>query len=266
MAREIVDGIHWIQQCVDHPVGPGTDRPLRDWHHGTTTVHRCMNAFLVRGERSLLFDTHAPLDDTQILRELDTLLGDDGLDYLALSHPETPHAGNTFAILDAYPDATVVAPDFGAKHELYHLRDSRLVAEGETLDLGGRVVEFVHPTFIDHGIHTWLYAPDGDVLFTVDYMGCHHHTDECERFVDELADPVGMERLKDFHQSPMFWAKYADPAKTHAAIDELTAAHGDSTLAPAHGMIFREDAAHYMELTKPVIEAFVEPLEGGSEA
>ena len=133
-----------------------------------------------------------------ILRGLDQVLGDRPLDYLALSHPDVPHAGNTAPILRKYPKCQLVAPRAGETHALYHLDEAIKVGPDDELDLGGLLLRFPEAKFLDAAVHTWMTEETSKTLFTVDWMGFPHLGGECLACVDELDVEICVSRLEEF--------------------------------------------------------------------
>lgn len=252
MTRELCDGIYWVQECsstrfIEDP----TEGDLA-WYDPRKRTHTPQNAYLLVGAETLLFDTLSRAGTTQILSALTSVLGDRPLDYLVVSHPETPHAGNTFPILDRYPNCELVAADRRSAHDLYYLGDALKVTPGDEIELGGLTVRFEEPTFLDHSVHLWMSELTHDVLFTVDWLGFPHLEDECSLCVDELETPITEGRLRRFHERVFFWFKYADLPKVESEIDHLIEGRNPSILAPAHGLPVRKEVAAHMEMMKPV--------------
>lgn len=241
MAREIVPDIHWLQEC-------GPDRGGA----GDLTVHVPQHAYLLTGDETLLFDTLSPASTDHVLAELDGLVDD--LDYLVPSHPDVPHAGNTRAILDAYPEAELVGPRYGSGHELYHLGDARQVGAGDGIDLGGLEVTFHEGAFPDSAVHMWMREERTDTLFTVDWCGFPHLGDECDLCVEEFERDVTVDRLVNLHEFVLFWLKYVDVERVAGTIDRLVETHDPEVLAPAHGNPVREGAVEHMEKMKAATE------------
>lgn len=97
------------------------------------------------------------------------LLDGDGLDYVVVSHDEAPHAGNTFAQVDRFPEATFIGANAGSPvDELHHFEEARRVDFGEVIDLGGYEVEFIEPVFSDSPATLWIYEHNTDLMCTVD--------------------------------------------------------------------------------------------------
>ena len=260
MVREITPDIYWFQECSEKSLDPFV-RQNPDWYQPGRQVHSCRNAFLIDDEQTLLFETLSPPAEQQILAGLDSVLAGRSLDYVVPSHPENPHAGNTLRVLEAHPEATLVAPAYGETHELYHLEDSDRAAPGDEINLGEHTVRFVEPSFVDHYMHIWMYEVTADILFCVDWIGYRHMSGECLRCADEIDSELTVERLQDHPQSPFFWFQFADPKRTDAEIDELIERYGESTLAPSHGQVIRENQTACMERMKAVVRVLKEDME-----
>lgn len=259
MPREIANGIHWIEEAY---LAPALKREYTEsppsWYDLGADIQVCDNAYLIEGEQTLLFDTLSPDSTEQILSELDSLLDGRDLDYLVPSHPENPHAGNTFPILEAYPEAELLAPEYDTgKHELYYFDDATHVSDGDMLDLGGRVVEFVEPGFLDHRIHTWLFDHATATLFTVDWLGDVHMSKNHLDFVDEVPEDDPIDRQVEFHSRALFWFQYIQREKARAVIEDLVETYDPYVLAPSHGLVVRETAAEYMRMNNEVIDRII---------
>ncbi len=254
-SREIEPGFHWIQE-------PGPDRShfvegqyddLPGWYDPGDSLHVPQNAYLLADEASLLFDTLSPASTDAVLDELDGLL-DDGLDYLIVSHPDVPHAGNAGAILEAYPEATLVAPRYGNAHDLYHLGDADLVGAGDGIDLGRFEVAFHEAAFPDAALHVWMTERTTGTLFPVDWLGYPNRGAEVLRFPDEFETALTVDRLVQFHGRVLFWFQYVDVDRVQTEIDRLIDRYDPELVAPGHGNPIREDPIEVVELAKPVVE------------
>ena len=171
-----------------------------------------------------------------------------------VSHPDTPHAANTFAILHEYPDATLVAPKVGSTHALYHLEDAMKVGPGDEIDLGGHLLRFHEATFLDAAISIWMTEENSNMLLPVDWLGLPHMDGECLKCADELESNITIDRLTEFHGRVFFWFQYVEVPKVVAEIDGLIRKFNPAIIAPAHGVVMRENCLQFMELIKPVVE------------
>lgn len=254
MAREIAPGIHWLQSCSANPAVAAEIDDSSGWFDPDEALHFTSGAYLLVGDRSLLFDTLPPEASDYLFEQLRAILGEDGLDYLVPSHHEAPHGGNTNAILRRYPDAELLSSRYGRGHELYYLHDSERVGEGDAIDLGGLEVAFHEPTFPDTAMHVWMSERTTRTLFCVDWLGFPHNGSNCLTFVDELDHELGPDQLVEYHGRGMVWLTLTDPTKVNAAIDDVLARHDPDVVAPTHGLVVREDATRHLETMKTVVD------------
>lgn len=256
MPREVTPGFHWIQECGKDRSGfvEQADAEPPSWYLSDEELHIPQNVFILEDEKSLLFDTLSPASTEKILAELDRILDGEDLDYLVVSHPDVPHAGNTPPILEAHPTATLVAPAYGTGHQLYHLDDAMHVAEGDAIDLGTFTVRFHEATFLDAALHLWMTEEQTETLFPVDWLGFPHTGSECLSFVNEYHHDLDESRLIEFHGRVLFWLQYVNVEKTNREIDRLIEQFAPKMIAPAHGTVIQENAGTYMERMKSVVE------------
>jgi len=248
MTREIRPDLHWIMECGPDRSGfVEDDGGVTDWYDPGQELHIPNCAYLFTDEQSLLFDTLSPAQTDRIIDELDELL-DDGLDYLAVSHPDVPHAGNTVRLLEEFSECTLVAPEYGTRHELYHLDDAIHVEEGDSLDLGYHTVEFHEATFPDAALHMWMSERQTETLFPVDWFGFPHRADEDDLFAEEFEDELTVDRLVQFHGRVMFWYQYVDVPKVQHEIRRVIREHDPDAVAPAHGNPVTRNATEYLDL------------------
>lgn len=258
--RELAEDIHFITECIRAPPpdDPTVDS-LAGWYPAGEELHLSQNAFLVGDEETLLFDTLTPVGREAIVDQVAQLLDGRDLDYLAISHPEANHAGNTGALMEAFPGARLVAPAQGTHHDMFGIgEDDMLVGDGDVIDLGDRQVEFVEPWFYDHAMTTWMREMTTETLFTVDFLGFEHVPGECLEFADELDTPVTASRLERFNSYAFTWLRYVDTDETDAAIDAILEDIDPSIVAPAHGRVIRENPAEYLELMREAIHDYSE--------
>lgn len=254
MPRKIGPDIYQIQQCIDRPL---MSQNVRDrgveWSDPERNLHVCNNAYLVDGERTLLYDTLSPGAREQLMSELDEILGERELDYVVPSHPEAPHAGNTNALLRRY-EAELVSSAYGRGEELYYLDRGRKVEVGDTIDLGGYTVEFVEAAFPDTAFHIWMKERESGALFTADWCGSPHYDGACLLFEDELDEPLPPEQIFEFQGRGLRWLQYCDRDAVCRVVDDLIAEHDPNIICPSHGTVIRKDAVEFMERMKKVVD------------
>lgn len=167
MSREFVNGIHWLQECGGNlkAMAASLAEQQQSWYEAGREVHIPQNAYLFVGERTALFDTLSPASREQVVAEVRQILGERPLDYLIISHTDTPHTGNALRLLREYPQATLVAPVSGDTDALYHLEDALKVGPGDIIDLGGHLLRFHEATFLDAAISIWMTEENSNMLF-----------------------------------------------------------------------------------------------------
>jgi len=133
------------------------------------------NAYLVRGsEKTALVDGADPVKLDVLMAQLDAV---DHLDYLVAQHAEQDHSGSIPAVLARYPEAVVVT-NAKAKELLQELLGIpadrfRIVADGETLSLGGKTLRFIYLPWVHWPETMGTYLEEEHILFSCDFFGSH---------------------------------------------------------------------------------------------
>jgi flavorubredoxin len=259
MARKIGPEIYQIQECVSRPkMAEDLSEKNPEWYEPGTPLHFSNNAYLIKGEQSLLFDTLGPGAREHLFSELNKLTGESGLDYIVPSHPEAPHGGNANALIQEYPEAQLVASEYGRGEELYYLAEAQQVKEGDKIDLGGYIVEFHEAVFPDTAFHIWMSETKSNTLFTADWMGKIHMEGECLKFSEELEYPVTEDKFKQFQGRALRWLQYCDTEVVYRAIDHIIDHHDPDIIGPAHGNAIRKNTTEYMQMMKSVVRQLSE--------
>ncbi|MFA5141041.1 MAG: FprA family A-type flavoprotein [Elusimicrobiota bacterium] len=175
-ARKMAEGLHWVG-AVDW------DRRLFDalipLPDGTS-----YNAYVVQGtEKTALLDTVDPAMTQVLLKRLDSL-GLKRIDHIVAHHAEQDHSGSIPAVLERYPMAQVLCTP-KCKPMLLDLLEFpegraegsiRTMEDGESVDLGGRTLRFIHFPWV-HWPETMLtWVPELKTLFPCDLFGSHYAT------------------------------------------------------------------------------------------
>jgi flavorubredoxin/rubredoxin len=169
-ARKIGEGVWWVgaidwdRRLFDSLI------PLPD---GTS-----YNAYFIQGTRkSALVDTVDPTMKRFLLERLKAL-NVRTIDYVISNHIEQDHSGTIPDILAEYPMAKVLASDKGKPFlmDLLDIPESRIqvVADGETVDLGEKSLQFIYFPWVHwpETMFTWL--PNEKILFSCDLFGSHY--------------------------------------------------------------------------------------------
>ncbi|MEW5951413.1 MAG: FprA family A-type flavoprotein [Elusimicrobia bacterium] len=138
------------------------------------------NSYLVKGEKyTCLIDTADPEKKDVFLDYLSKV---SKIDFVVSHHAEQDHSGLLPEVLKLYPSAVVVTnakcKDLLMTH--LHIAENKfkVIQDGETLDLGGKTLEFIFTPWV-HWPETFsTYLREDKILFPCDFFGSHLATDE----------------------------------------------------------------------------------------
>lgn len=146
------------------------------------------NSYLLRGgEKTALIECCHPNYFDRYLENIREVCDPRDIDYLVLDHTEPDHTGSAARLLEQNPEMEIYCSQAASLYikNITNRTDLRLhvVKDGETLDLGGRTLEFRMAPFLHwpDSIFTWLR--EDRVLFTCDFLGSHY----CEPYVLDTA-------------------------------------------------------------------------------
>lgn len=189
--------------------------------------------FVVGGEKNALIDTVDPAKWPELAAQLGDLPAPD---YVVIHHVEQDHSGCLPLLLQRFPDLTVVCNDKakGMLIDHLHVDDARfrVVADGDTLSLGGKTLTFAFTPWVHwpETMSTWL--EEDKILFSCDFFGSHYATndvfankhevhDSAKRYYAEIMMPFGSQVLKNVEKvtqypieliGPSHGPVYDDPA------------------------------------------------------
>jgi len=182
MFRKVKNDIHsvgvidWHRKLFDELI------PLPD---GTS-----YNSYFIKGdEKNAIIDTVEPDFVEDFFDNLDDL-GVEKIDYIISNHAEQDHSGSIPHLLKKFPEAEVLSSQ-KAKPMLLDLLELesdqiRAVEDGETLDLGGRTLEFIDTPWVHWPETMSTYLQEENILFPCDFFGSHLATSDL--FVEDEAE------------------------------------------------------------------------------
>lgn len=182
MFRKVKNDIHsvgvidWHRKLFDELI------PLPD---GTS-----YNSYFIKGdEKNAIIDTVEPDFVEDFFDNLDDL-GVEKIDYIISNHAEQDHSGSIPHLLKKFPEAEILSSE-KAKPMLLDLLELeedqiRAVKDGETLDLGGRTLEFIDTPWVHWPETMSTYLQEENILFPCDFFGSHLATSDL--FVEDEAE------------------------------------------------------------------------------
>lgn len=257
---EVVSDVHWIG-ALDPSVRIFDD--LVPTRNGTT-----YNAYLVRGEKRAVVDTVPDEFAEPFMRNLAALVDPRQIDFIVVQHTEVDHAGCLRRLMEAAPQARVLATKPGRLY-LQDILNARIecstVEDLESVSLGGRTLRFIPAPFMHWPDTMFTWLPEERLLFSCDAFGTH----TCgERMYDDQAG----EFAADFHRYyDLIMRPYRDKALAGAM---LVRDLDIRMICPGHGPILRTNPGQYVrkyvewatlpERSKPYVAIFYVSAHGST--
>ncbi len=187
------------------------------------------NAYLVQGEKVALIDTVDP-SKWDVLKG--HLHGLERLDYVIANHAEQDHSGSLPLVLEMFPSAKIVTNKTCMKMliDLLVLKedDFLVIADGETLDLGGKTLRFIFTPWVHWPETMVTYLEEDRILFSCDFFGSHKAQ---EGYADESVMP-GAKR---------YYAEIMMPFRKQIQKNlEKLKGMDIRMIAPSHGPVYKE--------------------------
>ena len=207
------------------------------------------NAYLVKGsEKTALIDAVDPAKLGVLQVQLHNV---EDIDYMIVQHVEQDHSGSVPWVLGRYPKVQILT-SAKAKPMLVdhlHINPERIttVADGETISLGDRTLEFIYAPWV-HWPETMLtYLREEKILFTCDFFGSHIASTEI------IVSDKGLV----FDAAKRYYAEIMMPFRTIIAkhVKRLED-YEVSMICPSHGQVYDEpefiiDAYRHWVLDEP---------------
>jgi flavorubredoxin len=160
------------------------------------------------------------------------------VDYIVSHHVEQDHSGSLPQVLAKYPKAVVLCSEKAKPMLVDHLGLDegrlRVVKDGETVDLGGRTLEFISTPWVHWPETMCSYLREERILFSCDFFGSHAACSEI--YVRDEALVV--------NDAKRYYAEIMMPFRTtiKANIAKVEAKPID-LIAPSHGPVWGRPAA-----------------------
>jgi flavorubredoxin len=214
---------------VIHQVQPALGQPLSVY----------INSMVIRGEQPVIVDTGTPANREQWMQEVFALVDPEDVRWVFLSHDDVDHSGNLDEVMTACPNATLVCSWAIVERHTncfnFPLDRCVWVMDGDTLDVGDRVLHALRPPVFDSPTTRGVFDPKTSVYWAVD------------TFATPLPDPgssiaeldaefwnFGMGLFALGAVSP--WILMTDPEKFERSIDRVQSLE-IKTIASCHSPV-----------------------------
>lgn len=230
----VTEGIHWTGA-----LNPELRRfdVVMQTEYGTS-----YNSYIVQGEeKTALIDTVKDGFLEESLRLIRQLADPGRIDYIILQHTEPDHSGSIAQLMALAPKARILCTKPASLY-LPHIANRELpidvVKDGDTVDLGGRVLRFISAPFLHWPDTMFTYDEKTGALFTCDAFGCHF---AAEHVLESRTDD-SFKRARRYYYDCIVspFAAHVTKAIAHVRALGLPALH---CILPSHGPVLDRDPA-----------------------
>lgn len=205
------------------------------------------NSYLITDEKTALIDTIEYGSDNSYLCRIDSLLQGKRLDYLVVNHMEPDHSSMLKEVLRVYPDVKVIgnAQTFKMLKNYFALPAENFheVKDGDAVELGKRTLRFYLVPWVHWPETMVTFEESSKTLFSCDAFGGFGALDGGIFDYQNDFDEIYLPEMRRYFSNIV--AKYCLPVQK--AIAKLGALE-IKTIAPSHGLIWKENPGKVVEL------------------
>ncbi len=224
-------------------VGKIDDRDV-PFHRLTLRKGTTYNSYLLLTEKPTIIDTVDISFGREYVESLKTLIDLEKIQYIVINHTEPDHSGALGTLAYNAKNAIIVCSkkavdQLKAMYKLYN-RTFLVVKDGNTLDIGGKTLEFIETPYL-HTEETMItFAKEDRILFPCDIFSTH--IANYEYFNDKAKEDI----LEDFK---IYYSLIMHPHRRYVQNMIKKIRNLDiEIIAPSHGFILREDAEKFIKL------------------
>jgi len=225
---KIKDDIYWVG---------AVDWSIRNFHGYITHRGTSYNSYLVVDEKVAVIDfVKAPFAEEQVQR-ISEVIDPKKVDFIIANHAEPDHSGSIRRLMEACPNAEVVATERCINTlKKYYGDDLKItpIEKKPTLKLGKRSLTFV-PVPMAHWPDSMVsYMPEEKLLFSNDAFG--QHLASSGRFDDEVDETELMQEASTYYANILMplWRSVSRALKALEGVPV-------EMIAPCHGIIWRRN-------------------------
>lgn len=226
---EIKENIFWVGAI---------DWDIRDFHGYSTEKGTTYNSFLVKDEKTVLFDTVKTNFKEDLLFHIREIIDPTEIDYIVVNHVELDHSGCLPEIIDLVKPEKIICSPLGKKAMISHFHREdwpfEVVKSGDSISLGKKSITFLETKMLHWPDSMLSYIPEDKLLISNDAFGQHFAS--TERFADEVSECGLLYQAEKYYAniltpfSPLVQKVLATVAEMQLEIDMI---------APDHGVIWR---------------------------
>ncbi|MDP2966267.1 MAG: FprA family A-type flavoprotein [Pelolinea sp.] len=204
------------------------------------------NSYLIKGAKTVLIDLCKDLFQEKYLASLKTLTDPSKIDYLVVNHMEPDHSGALRAFREVAPQAVILTTQKAVKMlvDFFGIKEAvRVVADGETLDLGSHQLKFITAPMV-HWPETMMTCETSTgILFSCDAFGGFGKL--TNGIFDEDYSDLSFYEKESLRYYANIVAAFSKPVLNAG---EKLAGLNISMVAPSHGLVWRKDPSRIIKL------------------
>lgn len=222
------------------------DWNIRDFHGYALEKGTTYNAYLVRDEKTVLFDTVRQGFGNDLLHNLHQVIDPAKIDYIVVNHVELDHSGCLPEMIELIKPEKIFCSPMGHKALLEHFHRPdwpyEVVKTGDRITLGKRSVQFIETRMLHWPDSMFSYLPEDKLLISSDAFGQHWATSQ--RFDDEVDTAELMAHAAKYYANILLlFSPAVEKLLAQVEADGLEI----EMIAPDHGLVWRRDPAAILE-------------------
>jgi flavorubredoxin len=254
---EIRPGVWWV----------GVNDRVTDLFEGLWPIREegiSYNAYLIKDEKSALIDLSKEMLTDDFIAQLAEVFDLADLDYVIVNHMEPDHSGALVRLLELAPKATVLGMPkaVGMIEDFYGLTERvERLKNGQELELGANTLRFVYTPFVHWPETMMTYMVEQKILFPCDGFGGYGALDGA--IYDDTCADLGWYEAESLRYFTNIVAPFS---KSVLSAIKKFADTPIEVVAPAHGLIWRENPGRIVELYQRWSTYYKSPAEVGITA
>jgi flavorubredoxin len=232
---KIADKSYWVGKVDNRPV---------PFHRLVLEKGTNYNCYLLDTEKPTLIDTVDIAFGVEFVKNLETLMDLNSLQYVVINHVEPDHAGGLPALMNKAKNATIVTTArakelLNGMFKLYN-REYLIINDGDTLDIGGKTLKFFETPYLHTEETMVTYAVEDKILYPCDQFSTHIAT------YDLFNDLAKEDITEDFK---VYYSLIMGPHRpfVRKMLNKISTLEIDM-IAPSHGFILRDNVQKYIDL------------------
>jgi len=219
------------------------------------------NTYLIHDEKRAIVDLTKAFKTDEFLDQIHGIIDLSQLDYVIINHMEPDHSGVLRTLLRVAPQVTILCSEKTVPmlKSFYGVTEGvQVVQDGDTLSLGRHTLRFVYTPFVHWPETMMTYEVSERILFSCDAFGSYGAL-RGAIFDDECID-LNFYKREALRYYVNIVAVFSKPVlQAIAKLADVPV----SVIAPSHGLIWRQDPQHIVNLYKQWARYATDPTEVG---